>query len=72
MDVQWVIGEGPCLAVLVLVGDGTRATRGTIVLTFDSDGKIISERRYLDWTKAVERREFDRRQLVGSPGWSLV
>ena len=72
MDVQWVIGEGPCLAVLVLVCDGARATRGTIVLTFDSDGKIISERRYLDWTKAVERREFDRRQLVGGPGWSLV
>ena len=58
--------------MLVVVGDAVRATRGTIVLTFDADGKIISERRYLDWTKAMARREFDRRQLVGSPGWSLA
>ena len=72
MEVQCVIGEGPCLAMLVLVGHDVRATRGTIVLTFDSDGKIISERRYLDWKKALARREFDRRQLVGSPGWSLA
>ena len=72
MDVHRVIGEGPCLAMLVVVGDAERATRGAIVLTYDGDGKIVSERRYLEWTKAMARREFEVRQLVGSPGWSLA
>ena len=76
MDVQRVIGEGSCVAMLVTIGDATRSTRGTIVLTLDDDDLIISERTYCDWAKALPREPLSRgnsgtRPPVGSPGWTL-
>ena len=56
MEVQRVVGEGSCVAMLVVVEDTTRFTRGTIVLTFDDDDRIISERTYCDWDKAMPVR----------------
>jgi hypothetical protein len=70
MDLHQVIGEGSCLAMLVVIGDAQRATRGTITLTLDDTGRIISERRYLDWANAIPRRQYEAGMLVGSPGWS--
>ena len=70
MDLHCALGEGSCLAMLVVIGDEERATRGTIVVTLDAAGRIISERRYLDWAKALPRAEYEARVLVGSPLWS--
>ena len=70
IDVHQILGDGSCLAMLVVIGDEHHATRGTIILTLDEGGRIISERRYLDWTKAVPRTEYESRVLVGSPHWT--
>ena len=64
------------MALLVVVADATRTTRGTIVLSLDDDDRIISERTYFDWAKAIPREAQPRatqasRPPVGSPGWTL-
>lgn len=71
MEVQQVLGEEAVVAMLVVLGDDRRVTRGTVVLTVGADGLIASERRYWDWTKAVPMDGRDARRAVGSPGWSL-
>ena len=71
MEVQFVIGEGSALALLFTIGDATHVARGTVVLTFDSDDLIVSERTYCDWDKAVPREPAPTRPAVGSPGWTL-
>jgi len=71
MHVQRAIGEGAALAMLVTIDDGTMSTRGTVILTFDADDRIISERTYCDWRKA-ERTDADRAaSAIGSAGWTL-
>ena len=70
MVVDSVVGEGASVALLVTVGDADRVTRGTIVLTLDDDDLIISERRYLDWNRAVRRNEMGSRPWVGTSGWA--
>jgi SnoaL-like protein len=71
MELHRVVGEGPALAMLITIGDATRFTRGAVVLTFDSDDLIVSERTYCDWSKAVPRGEPGPRPIVGTPGWTL-
>ena len=71
MEVQRVIGEGSCLAMLVTIGDTARFTRGTIVLSLDDDDRIISERTYCDWAKALPRQPPGPRHPVGSAEWTL-
>ena len=71
MQVQRVVGEGSALAMLVTIGDDTRSTRGTIVLTFDNDDRIVSERTYCDWSKALPREPPGSRPTVGSAEWTL-
>ena len=55
MSLHQVLGEGAALAMLIEIGDGRRVTRGTVVLTFDADDLILSERSYWDWCRSVER-----------------
>jgi hypothetical protein len=71
MEIQQVLGEGAVVAMLLVLGDARRVTRGTVVLTLDADGLISSERRYWDWTKAAAIGAAGARRTVGSPGWSL-
>ena len=71
MEVQRVVGEGSSLAMLITIGDATRFTRGTIVLTLDDDDRIISERTYCDWDKALSREGQGPRHPVGSREWTL-
>ena len=71
MDVQSVVGEGSAMAMLVTIGDATHVARGTVVVTFDADDLIVSERTYCDWTRAVPRDAAPARHPVGSPGWTL-
>lgn len=72
MRVHRVIGEGSVVAMLIAMGDARRVTRGTVVLTFDSTDRIVSERTYCDWNKAVPRDELGARQSVGAPDWTLA
>jgi len=76
MEVQRVLGEGSCVAMLITIGDATRSTRGTVVLSLDDDDRIISERTYCDWAKAIPREppsggQSGTRHPVGSPEWTL-
>ncbi len=70
MQLHRLVGEGSALAMLVTIGDATRVTRGTVVLTFDSDDLVVSERTYCDWSKATPRAEPGQRTMVGSADWT--
>ena len=71
MHVHRVAGEGSAVAMLVAIGNATRVTRGTVVLTFDRSDRVVSERTYLDWSRAVPRSELGDRPIVGGPDWTL-
>jgi hypothetical protein len=71
MHVHRVVGEGAALAMLIAVGDTIRSTRGTIVLTFDSNDLVVSERRYWDFRKALPRDDRTLRTAVGGADWTL-
>ncbi len=71
IDIHQVAAEASTVALLVVIGDGARATRGTIILTMDDSDLIVSERRYLDWKLAVDQETLTGRLAVGSPGWTL-
>ncbi|MDP9463332.1 MAG: nuclear transport factor 2 family protein [Actinomycetota bacterium] len=70
MQLHRLVGDGSALAMLVTIGDTTRVTRGTVVLTFDSNDLIVSERTYCDWSKAMPRAEPGQRPMVGSADWT--
>ena len=71
MQLQRVIGDGSAVAMLITIDDATHVTRGSVVVTFDSNDLIVSERSYYDWSKALPRAEPGSRRNVGSPGWTL-
>lgn len=71
MHVHRVVGERAALAMLISISDATHSTRGTIVLTFDDDDLIVSERVYCDWSKALPSDERPSRTAVGDTGWTL-
>lgn len=71
MELQRVACEGHVVALLVVVRDAVAQTRGSVVLTVDEDGAIVSERQYLDWDKALPHGAFTERVFVGSPHWTL-
>ena len=41
--------------MLITIDDTTHVTRGSVVVTFDSNDLIASERSYYDWSKALGR-----------------
>jgi hypothetical protein len=56
-----VIGEARVVAMLLTVGDAKLATRVTEVLTLDEHDKVVSQRTYGNWSKAVARSVHDDR-----------
>ena len=68
LEVHRTIVAGPVLAMLVKVRTSTMATRGTVILTVDADDRILSERTYLDWTKAIPI-EPPSGVHIGDPQW---
>ena len=71
MTVQRIAAEGAALAILFVLDDGRSSTRGTVVLTLDAHDRIISERIYVDWSKAVTLDRANGRTTIGSPAWTL-
>jgi hypothetical protein len=71
MALQRVVAEGSALAMLITVSDTRCVTRGTVVLTVDDSGLIVSERTYCDWSRAVPCPDQGSRRYVGSPDWRL-
>ena len=70
IEVHQVLGEGPVLAILFMVGDSTHSTRGSVVLTFSGE-QLVNERTYCDWAKAVPRDLWSERIMVGSAAWRM-
>ena len=70
MRVDRVVGEGDVLAMMVTICDPVASTRGFVVLAFDGDELIESERRYYDWSKAQPVGAANRFG-IGQPGWTL-
>jgi hypothetical protein len=71
MVLQQLAGEGASVAMLVAISDGERSTRGTVVLTFDDRDRIVSERMYWDWSKALPIGHTGELTPIGSIGWRL-